>query len=142
MKMKKYYSILIITITVVMLISSCKKFLAPDSMSTFTESYVFSSVGDAKKMVLGVYALFAQDLYTSRMSSVFMQNTDIEASARGVAPDGSRRDVWALQGGLLVSFGDINTMWQHNYLAIDRANQCIEGIQKSGLANNQDMKML
>jgi starch-binding outer membrane protein, SusD/RagB family len=138
--MKKYYPILIIT--VVMLISSCKKYLAPDSMSTFTQSYVFSSVGDAKKMVLGVYALFAQDSYTSRMSSVFMQNTDIEASAPSALPDGSRRDIWALQGGLLSSFGDIYTMWQHNYLAIDRANQCIEGIQKSSLASNKDMKMM
>lgn len=137
---KYYYSILIIT--VVMLISSCKKYLTPDSMSTFTESYVFSSVGDAKKMVLGVYALFAQDSYTSRMSNVFMQNTDIEASAPSALPDGSRRDIWALQGGLLSSFGDIYTMWQHNYLAIDRANQCIEGIQKSSLANNKDMKMM
>ena len=137
---KYYYSILIIT--VVMLISSCKKYLTPDSMSTFTGNYVFSSVGDAKKMVLGVYALFAQDSYTSRMSSVFMQNTDIEASAPSALPDGSRRDVWALQGGLLSSFGDIYTMWQHNYLAIDRANQCIEGIQKSPLANNAEMKMM
>jgi len=138
--MKKYYPILIIT--AVMLISSCKKYLAPDSMSTFTESYVFSSVGDAKKMVLGVYALFAQDSYTSRMSNVYMQNSDIEASAPSALPDGSRRDVWALQGGLLASFSDIYTMWQHNYLAIDRANQCIEGIQKSPLANSKDMKML
>jgi len=140
--MKKYYSILIITITVVMLISSCKKFLAPDSMSSFDGSYVFASVGDAKKMVLGAYALFAQDSYTSRMSNVFMQNTDVEASQPAASPDGSRRDVWALQGGLLSSFGDIYTMWQHNYLAIDRANQCIEGIQKSALANNADMKMM
>ena len=138
--MKKYYTILIIT--VVMLISSCKKYLAPDSMSSFNETYVFSNVGDAKKMVMGVYALFAQDSYTSRMSNVFMQNTDIEASAPSALPDGSRRDVWALQGGLLSSFGDINTMWQHNYLAIDRANQCIEGIQKSPVAKSKDMKMM
>ncbi|MDP4292091.1 MAG: RagB/SusD family nutrient uptake outer membrane protein, partial [Bacteroidota bacterium] len=71
--MKRYYTILMIT--AVILISSCKKFLAPDSMSTFSETYVFASKGDAKKMVLGVYALFAQDSYTSRMSNVFMQNT-------------------------------------------------------------------
>lgn len=122
--------------------TSCSDFLAPQSLSNFDENYVFSNTGDAKKMVSGVYALFAQDSYTSRMSIVWMQNTDVEAIAPGALPDGSRRDIWSLQGGLLAGFGDIYKAWQDNYLAIDRANQCIEGIQKSAIADDKEMKML
>jgi len=139
MKMKKY-SILIISIT--MMFSSCNDLLTVDSPSAFDANYVFSNSGDAKKMVLGVYAMFAQDSYTSRMSNAWMQNTDVETTAPGAAPDGSRRDIWSLQGGLLSGFGDVNTAWQHNYVAIDRANQCIEGIKKSPVANTADMKMM
>jgi starch-binding outer membrane protein, SusD/RagB family len=139
MKMKKYN---IIIISVAMLFSSCSDFLTVDSPSTFSTTYVFSNSSDAKKMVLGVYALFAQDSYTSRMSNVWNQNTDVEVQAPAGQPDGSRRDIWSLQGGLLSGFGDVSTAWQHNYLAIDRANQCIEGIKNSPVASSKDMKML
>ncbi len=139
MKIKIYLSFII---TALFSLSSCSDFLNPESESNFDETYVFSNVADAKKMVLGSYALFTQDSYTSRMSNVWLQNTDVEATAPSAAPDGSRRDVWSLQGGLLTGFGDIKTCWDHNYLAIDRANQCIEGIKNSPVANTKDMKML
>jgi hypothetical protein len=139
MKMKKY-SIIIMSVT--MLFSSCNDLLKVDSPSTFDSNYVFSNSGDAKKMVLGVYAMFAQDSYTSRMSNVWMQNTDVETTQPGALPDGTRRDIWSLQGGLLSGFGDIYTAWQQNYVAIDRANQCIEGIKASAVSNTADMKMM
>jgi len=139
MKIKLYFSVLITTL---LLLGSCSDFLDPVSESNFDETYVFSNAADAKKMVLGSYALFTQDSYTSRMSNVWLQNTDVEVTAPSAAPDGSRRDVWSLQGGLLTGFGDIKTAWDHNYLAIDRANQCIEGIEKSPIANTKEMKML
>ena len=138
----KLKNIIIISFAALLGFTSCSDFLSPQSPSNFDENYVFSNSGDAKKMVLGVYALFAQDSYTSRMSAVWMQNTDVETTAPGALPDGSRRDVWSLQGGLLSGFGDIFTAWQHNYLAIDRANQCIEGIKASDMANDREMKML
>ena len=62
------------------------------------------------------------------MANVWAQNTDVECIAPGDKPDGSRRDVWSLQGGLLENFGDIKKAWDSNYLAIDRANQVIEGL--------------
>ncbi len=139
MKINKIY---IIILSALVSFTSCSDFLQPTSLSNFDETYVFSNSGDAKKMVLGVYALFAQDSYTSRMSSVWMQNTDVEAIAPGALPDGSRRDIWSLQAGNLTGFKDIYSAWQDNYLAIDRANQCIEGIQKSPVAKDKDMKML
>lgn len=139
MKIRKF---IIPVIAAAFTMSSCSGFLEPVSESNFDESYVFSNSGDAKKMVMSVYALFTQDSYTSRMSSVWMQNTDVEAIAPGELPDGSRRDIWSLQAGLLTGFKDIKTAWDDNYKAIDRANQCIEGILASDAANEAEMKML
>lgn len=120
---------------------SCEDFLNVDSPSSFDTDYVFSSVADADKMLLGSYACFPVDPYTSRMSNVFMQNTDVESSAPGANPDGSRRDVWTLQGGLLQNWSDIERCWDNCYLAIDRANQCIEGIEASSLYKSGDAEM-
>lgn len=140
--MKINKKIIFSVVTSLTLFSACSDFLETSSLSNFDSKYVFSNPDDAKKAVLGVYALFAQDSYTSRMSNVWMQNTDVEVTAPAALPDGSRRDIWTLQGGLLTGFGDIKTAWDHNYLAIDRANQCIEGIKSSDMASNSDMKML
>ncbi|MGQ1889177.1 RagB/SusD family nutrient uptake outer membrane protein [Thermophagus sp. OGC60D27] len=137
--MKKYN---ILLFCLLLLSSSCEDKLNVNSPSSFDSDYIFSNKTDAKKALLGVYSLFAQDPYTSRMSTVWMQNTDVEAMQPGANPDGSRRDVWSLQGGLLTGFKDIYSAWQNNYLAIDRANQCIEGIKKSNINEDPDMKML
>lgn len=137
----KKYKILIISCFLASLFS-CDDFLNVETPSSFDADYVFSNSDDAKKAVLGVYALFSQDTYTSRMSNVWMQNTDVEVTAPGSASDGSRRDIWSLEASGLTGFSDIYKAWQDNYLAIDRANQCIEGIQKSGAANEPEMKML
>ncbi|WP_320020075.1 RagB/SusD family nutrient uptake outer membrane protein [Labilibaculum manganireducens] len=138
--MKKY--IIPIFYLMVILMSSCEDHLEVESPSSFDADYVFSNTADTKKALLGVYSLFAQDPYSSRMSCVWMQNSDVEAIQPSANPDGSRRDIWSLQGSNLTGFGDINKAWQNNYLAIDRANQCIEGIKSSSIAEDKDMKMM
>lgn len=138
--MKKYK--LSIILGCVLGLSSCSDFLEVDSPSYFEPGYIFSSTSDAKKAVMGAYALFTQDTYTSRMSAVWMQNTDVEVQAPSANPDGSRRDIWSLQGGRLTGFNDVYNAWQDNYLAIDRTNQCIEGILGSSIKDDPDMKML
>ncbi|MDR3340015.1 MAG: RagB/SusD family nutrient uptake outer membrane protein [Candidatus Symbiothrix sp.] len=140
--MKNRYKIVLLFITAALFTTSCEDFLNPEAPSKFESSYVFSSAAETKKVLLGAYALFTEDSYTSRMSNVWMQNTDVEVCAPSAAPDGSRRDVWSLQGGLLTGFGDIQTAWNHNYAAIERANQCIEGIQASAIADDPDMKTM
>ncbi|HET7733356.1 MAG TPA: RagB/SusD family nutrient uptake outer membrane protein, partial [Paludibacter sp.] len=141
MRTNKY--ITLVVLAVAGFLSSCNDLLDTTSPSNSTADYVFSNADDAKKTVLGVYALFAEDPYTSRMSSVWMQNTDVEVSApSNAASTGDRRDIWTLRGGMLESFSDIKKAWDNNYLAIDRANQCIKGIKASAVANTPDMKML
>ena len=127
---------------ILLALTSCKDYLEVDSPSTFTSDYIFSNTADAKKAILGVYSLFGEDYYTSRMSCIWMQNTDVEATEPSEAPDGSRRDIWSLEGKNLSGFKDIYNAWQNNYLAIDRANQCIEGLKASSIADDPDIKMI
>lgn len=109
-------------------LSSCDDFLKVDSLSQFDTDYVFSNENDALKVLLGAYKEFNEDPYSSRMANVWAQNTDVECIAPGDKPDGTRRDVWSLQGGLLENWSDIQKAWDSNFLAVDRCNQVIEGL--------------
>lgn len=119
---------------------SCKKVLQPDTPSSFTQEYIFSNVDDAKKAVNSVYALFNQDAFTSRVSNNFTGNTDIEVGQVGGSPDNSRRDIWSFEAS--PANQDLLTVWNNAYNAINRANECIEGIQSSAIAGEKDMKQL
>ncbi|MFA6812736.1 MAG: RagB/SusD family nutrient uptake outer membrane protein [Bacteroidaceae bacterium] len=140
MKLNKLIIITMMAATVVY--SSCSDYLSTSSASQFDTNYVFSNETDAKKVLLGVYELFCKDPYTSRMSNTWAQNTDVEFCMPSANPDGSRRDVWSLQGGLLTSFGDVYKAWLNNYYAVDRANQCIEGIKGSSVKSDNMNMML
>ena len=142
--MKKIISYTLVVTAI--LIASCKSYLDTDSPSAFTDTYIFANETDAQKAVMSVYALFNQDAFTSRISNVFTGNSDIEMGGAGAAPDNSRRDVWSLEAKLSPSFVDFKTTWNNAYNAINRANECIEGIQASELfkdpAKNKNMKQL
>ena len=135
----KYRYILSI-IAVVIILSSCKKFLDTDSPSSFNQEYIFATEADATKAVFGVYALFNQDAFTSRLSNNFAANTDIEVGGVGAAPDNSRRDIWSFE--TTDANGDLRTVWNNAYNAINRANLCIEGIEQSAIASSPGMVQL
>ena len=116
------------------LMVSCKKFLTADSPSNFSQDYIFSSETDAKKAVNSVYALFNQDAFTSRLSNNFAGNTDVEVGPVGASPDNSRRDIWSFEA--TASNPDLLTVWNNAYNAINRANECEEGLTKIALAND------
>lgn len=135
--MKKY--IVYILIIAVTAFSSCEDFLNTDSPSSFTDEYIFSNVEDAQKAVMSVYAMFNQDSYTSRLSNVFTGNSDIEHGGVGAAPDASRRDIWSLEARYSASFSDLATTWNNTYKAINRANECIEGLQRSTAMSDPEL---
>jgi len=124
--------------------TSCDDYLETKSLSTDNLEYLCSNPTDARKMVNHVYAYFTEDSYTSRMSNNWMQNTDVEfapvSTAQAIAHN-DRRGIWAINAG---NFADILTCWNHNYEAIDFANQIIEGIEASQmyLDGNKEMKQL
>jgi len=140
--MKNKYNILFICL-VTILTTSCSNFLNPPAPSSFDTEFVFSNSDDAKMVLLGAYSLFNTDDYSSRMSNVWMQNTDVEATAPSTTVTfNDRRAIWALQGGLCSTWSEIDDRWKNNYTAIERCNQVIEGIQASAAKDNPDMKML
>jgi hypothetical protein len=113
---------------------SCKKFLVSDSPSKFPEEYVFSSESDAKKTVNMVYALFNQDAFTSRASTLFAGNTDVEVGLSvSATPDGARRDLWSFEA--TNSNSDLSTVWNNAYNAINKANECEYGLTTVSLAS-------
>ena len=119
---------------------SCEKILNPDTPSAFTQEYIFSNESDASKAVSGIYAMFNQDAFTSRVSNNFTGNTDIECGGVGGSPDNSRRDIWSFE--CTPGNGDLLTVWNNAYNAINRANECIEGIDASTIAGNKKMQQL
>lgn len=136
----KYTSIFAL---VLIAFTSCQDFLDVDSPSTFSPEYVFSNPEDCKKVLLGAYQQFNYDPYTSRMSTVWMQNTDVEAvQGSEQASSGHRSSIWSLEASLLTGWSDIFNAWNNNYLAIERCNQVIEGIYAYGDLDNADYKMM
>ena len=115
--------------------ASCKKFLTSDSTSRFPEEYVFASESDATKSVNMVYALFNQDAYTSRVSTLFSGNTDVEVGLTvSAATDGARRDLWSFEA--TSSNSDLLTVWNNGYNAINKANECEFGLTTISLAKD------
>jgi hypothetical protein len=140
MKMKWIY--LAVLPAILVGLNGCKDFLDTEDLSSDGLAYLCSNPTDARKMVNHIYAYFSEDSYTSRMSNNWNQNTDVEFAAidrnQAIAHN-DRRGIWALNAG---EFGDILTGWSHNYLAIDFANQVIEGIEASEACQSGDKEML
>lgn len=132
----------ILTLVVVMLVStSCNDYLETNTLSLFTQDYIFDHEEDAYKSIKGIYALFNQDAYTSRVSNNFTGNTDIECGAISTsAPDNSRRDIWSFES--TPANADLLTVWNNAYNAINRANECIEGILNSDLYKSGESRMM
>jgi len=122
------------------IVASCKKFLSPDSPSVYDSTYIFGNISDANKAVNGVYALFNTDAFTSRVSNNFTGNNDIEVGGVSAAPDNSRRDIWSFE--CTSANADLLTVWNNAYNAINRANECIAGIEASALYKSNDASML
>lgn len=138
-KNMKYIKILSLAI-VALSLACCKKFLDTDSPSTFTQDYIFNTEADATKAVYSAYALFNQDAFTSRVSNNFTGNSDIEVGGVSSAPDNSRRDIWSFEA--TDANGDLRTVWNNAYNAINRANLCEEGIMQSPIAEEPGMQQL
>ncbi len=126
-------------LAMVAVLPSCKKFLVADSPSNFDPEFVFGSEADAKKSVNSIYALFNQDAYTSRLSNNFAGNSDIEVGGVAASPDNSRRDIWSFEA--TPGNADLLTVWNNGYSAINRANECIKGLQEVSLVKEPNNKV-
>lgn len=110
-------------------LTGCQDIFETENLSTDSLVNVLSNPTDARKMVNHVYAYFCEDTYTSRMSTNWMQNTDVEIASINMSQTtgNDRRAVWCLNPSY---FSDIKNAWDHNYAAIDFANQIISGMEE------------
>ncbi len=117
--------------------TSCEDILDTENLSSDNLENVLSNATDARKMVNHVYAYFCEDTYTSRMSTNWMQNTDVEIASinKNQTNSNDRRGLWCLNPSY---FADIRNAWDHNYAAIDFANQVIKGLESQPLFQQGD----
>jgi hypothetical protein len=125
---------IIYTLVVILLFTSCEKFLEPESLSTFDSKYIFSNAEDARKAVNAMYVHFSHDGFRSRLSNNMTGNTDIEHA--GGSSDGARYQIWRLNAQ--ENNGDLGYVWDIGYKAIRDANIAIEGLLASDALNSQD----
>ena len=141
--MKKKYLYIATLFCGLSMTTACDDMLDTESLSTDNLEYLCSNPTDARKMIDHVYSYFCEDTYTSRMSTNWMQNTDVEIGyvGKSQSSEASRRGIWALNA---YQFSDIKKCWDNSLAAIDFANQCIVGIEQSEmyLSGDKDMKQL
>lgn len=123
-------------------LSSCSDTLNVESPSQMDQAMVYSSTEFATNAINGVYVLFCEDPYTSRMCGVWMQNTDVEAMSipsdqANAAGTNHRGVVWSLQTTNVENWNDVTNVWNNNLQAIERANQI-----RAGIADNASDEML
>jgi hypothetical protein len=124
-------------------LASCNDTLDVESPSQMDDQMVYSTVENATNALNGIYVLFCEDPFTSRMSNVWMQNTDVEASAPSAGlPGNDRRAVWSLQGPAITGFNDVYVAWNNCLQAIDRANQVIQGVDNSDIGSDAEMQQI
>lgn len=141
MKLKNKY-IALATVGI-MVLTACSDKLEVTSQSQMDQEMVFSSTEFATNAINGVYVLFCEDPYTSRMCGVWMQNTDVEAEVpQAGVPASDRRAVWSLQAPAITGFNDVYNAWNNNLLAIERANQIRFGVDQSSIGKIDEMQQI
>jgi len=124
-------------------LTSCSDTLNVESPSQMDLDLVYGSTEFATNAINGVYVLFCEDPYTSRMCGVWMQNTDVEAMATSATTGTNHRNViWPMQSPGVVGFGDIQKAWDNNLQAIERANQVRYGVDNSSIGKQDEMQQI
>ncbi|MES2274925.1 MAG: RagB/SusD family nutrient uptake outer membrane protein [Bacteroidota bacterium] len=143
MKKKIIYSFLVVmVISAAGMISSCKKYLTEDPVTSFSTADAFGNVANATSTVLGVYARMAGDAgYGIRLSMYYTVDADdMVGPANNATPDADRRDI-ARYGATLTN-NQIEAPFENLFIGIERANICIKYIPlmsqyTSGSASDQ-----
>lgn len=135
--MKKIIYHKLITLSVILAIAStalvsCKKFISPEPVSSFSQDFVFSNLPYAKAAVIGVYNnLSGQNCYGLYYSMYYPYDSDEMMGAGGTTLDAERRDL--ARYNITSGNGGIASAYANNYSGIERANICIEQIPKMSI---------
>ena len=130
---KKIYNFIRVVLGawVVFSANSCKKYLEPAAISSFSADYVFSNVQNAQKEVLSAYAQMEGDNgYGIRISMYYAYDND-EMIGLHQTGDGDRGDI--AHYTLNASNGQLYSPWVQLYKGIEYANNAIWYIPKMSL---------
>jgi starch-binding outer membrane protein, SusD/RagB family len=112
-------------------VASCKKYLSPTSVSSFTPDYVFSNVQNAQKAVFAAYQdLEGDNGYGIRISMYYPYDNDEMIGMHQIG-DNDRGDIAhynATSGN-----AQLYNPWVQLYQGIERANNCIYYIPRMSL---------
>lgn len=111
-------------------LTSCKKFLKIEPLSSFGTDYVFSNVINAEKAVIGVYyRLTGDNGYGIRVSMYYPYDDDIMMGQGGTPfPDNERRDIAHFT--VNANNTQLPAPFNQFYNGIERANICIYNIPR------------
>ena len=121
-------------VVAIMSLSSCKKYLSPEPLSSLDPSIAFSNISNAKATVMGAYLSMAGDYgYGIRVSYNYVYDDDCIMG--GGSSLSSARHEEAHYTLTSVNTDIVNTYNQF-YAGIERANNCIYYIPKMPLYTN------
>lgn len=116
---------------VFLLVGSCKKYLEPQAISSFSPDYVFSNIPNAQKAVLGAYqSMEGDNAYGIRVSMYYPLDNDEMMGLHQIG-DNDRGDIAHYNAN--AGNAQIFSPWNQFYAGIERSNICIYNIPKMPL---------
>ena len=118
--------------------SSCRKYLTVEPQSAFPEEYVFGSVNDAYRAVLGVYNRMAGDQgWGSRLNYFYATDTDEMLGSQNYSPGGGDNGTKEIaRYNASPTNTQLAPVYNQLYQGIERANICIKHIPQMELYKN------
>jgi len=121
-------AVLILILATGFCLSSCKKYLSPEPVSSFDAGIVFGNAINAKAALMGAYMAMAGDAAYGLFTSYQFVYDDDAIMGGGAGLDVARRQ--QAHYTLNASNGEILTTYNQFYMGIERANNCIYYIPK------------
>ncbi|WP_033564503.1 RagB/SusD family nutrient uptake outer membrane protein [Sphingobacterium sp. SYP-B4668] len=134
----KKYSIYLITITVMLLGTSCNDFLLPEPTDRYSENVAFSSETNAKLYVnsfypiLNHYGLFGSayiggNMYTDGLTDI------MKTAGSTIGSNGASANIYATNPSLITPDQNSLDIWSNAYYYIRLINEFLTGLEKSSL---------
>ncbi len=120
--------------------TACKDFLDTSSPSTFTPEIVYNDASMTEKVLMGVYAKMTEDAtYSQTLCYTLNCGSDIEIRSFTVGQPASSVDRAAANYLADPTNGKVRDAVSSLYVAIERANVLIEGIEANADPGNADV---
>lgn len=126
----KYTAGILLAAGIIAGVSSCKKYLDVQPVSTFGPDYVFGTVGNAEKALISAYAALGGDAgYGIRLSMYYpLDNDEMMGQGATPYPDNERRDI--AHYNVQPSNTQLAGPYEQLYKGVERANLAIYYIPK------------